>query len=63
MCSEISQTQHGELLIKAGVCETVRIIDALEMSKSIQSKSLTNRQIFLADLNLSLEKPNEHKAT
>lgn len=51
----MSQTERGELLTKAAVCETERRIDALEMSKSIQPKSLpTARQIFLADLNLKV---------
>lgn len=51
----MSQTQHGELLTKAVVCETERRIDALELSKSIQLKSLPRvRQNFLADLNLKV---------
>lgn len=55
----MSQTQHGELLTKAVVCETERSIDALELSKSIQPKSLPRvRQNFLADVNLKVRKKN-----
>lgn len=55
--SEMSQTQHGELLTKAVGCETEKRIDALERSRSIQPKSLpTVEQIFLADPNLKVKK-------
>lgn len=57
----MSQTQHGELLTKAVVCETERSIDALELSKSIQPKSLPRvRQNFLADVNLKVRKKTQN---